>query len=40
MEKWLKIEVQQFYIYLALTPWILLKSRFMNTGVVQNSEMH
>ena len=37
---WIKIEIYQFYIYIALTPWTLLKSRFLNTGLVQNNKVN
>jgi len=36
LEWWIKIEVYVFYIYMALTPWVLLKSRFFNSGLVKN----
>lgn len=36
MHQFLDLEIIQFYFYMALTPWVLVKSRIINIGLVQN----
>lgn len=36
MIHWIDMEILTFFIYIALIPWILLKSRFTRIGILQN----